>query len=1275
MREGLREGELVAGRYRVEHAAGQGGMAVVHRGRDERTGAPVAIKVLLRASEIDRERFKREATTLEALEHPGIVRALAHGSIEDGTPYLVMEWLEGEDLEVRLQRGALDVPGTLALGARVAAALGEAHARGVVHRDVKPSNIVLVGGRLEEARVIDFGVARATLAAGVTSTGLVVGTPGYMSPEQARGVHTVDARADVFALGCVLFECLAGAPPFVGDHPVAILAKILMADPPRVGTLRSVPAELDELVARMLSKSPEDRPADGAAVAGELARVALGEGVAASRPSMITEHEQQVVSVVLALLPDADSDATIAQEDHVALTTRVSRAVVALGATFEVTVDGSIVVVPRADSPTDKAALAARCALALERALPGRTVVVATGRALVSRGVPMGRVIDAAVALARRVGAREAVIVDEATRALLDARFELSGDELVGERGEGGGTRTVLGRATPLVGRARELATLARLFEQTVAEGAPRCAVVTGAPGQGKTRLAEELARAVIAAEPRARVWRARADALAAGSAFGLVAQLVRASIGDDVGWSRVRDHVAALLPENPTAAEFLGELVRSPPPTPGVRLVSARADAVVMSDQITTAFVDLMLAEGGAAPLVVIVDDLQWGDLPSVKLLDALLRADGGLPLFVVALARPEVDETFPALWSERDVTRLALGALSRKASEQLVRSVLGEGADGAIVARIVAAAEGNPFSLEELLRTAGASEAADLPDSVLAMSSRRLEAFDPDTRQVLRAASVFGPRFWRDGLVALVGDAKTRAVDVALDVLARAEVIAPAPSSRLAGQREFEFRHAIVQEAAYAMLPDADRELGHRLAATWLVARGELEPVTLATHAERGGDRSAASEWWVVAGEQALEGSDLRAASERAERAVVDAAAPRTRGAARRVQAEASFWAGDQQATRRRATEALRLLEPGSVAWFEAALFAFSATSQLGDAPATLALVEEVRAARASADARVTQVQTLAVGAGYLVLQGATERAEELLDEIEPEANAVAAERPGVLARTTVSRTILAYVRADLGAYIKGTRAAAQLFLAAGDQRRELGQRANLAHALGECGAYEAAVRVGRDVEIGATRLGLPHTVALARQNLGHALTMLGAHEDAERAQRAALEEFARGSHKRLEGASHVYLALGALAREDLDAAATHASRAIEVLDASPPLLPFALAVRAEVTLRRGDAAAARADAARALERLDALGGEGEGITTILCAAAEAALACGDRAAALEAATRGVRHVEGRAVTLKDASLRESFAKVRENLRLAELARLAGGPGDLHP
>jgi len=233
------------------------------------------------------------------------VRYISHGVTDGGDPFLAMEWLDGEDLGEWLKRDGLGAGQSVRLVRRVAEALGSAHARGVVHRDVKPNNLFLVGRDPERVKILDFGIARVQTADGMTRTGATLGTPGFMAPEQARGSRDVDARADVFSLGCVLFQCLTGQPPFIGDTAMAVLAKILLEDAPRLATMRpDLPRELDELVARMLAKEPSARPPNGAAVATALGN--LGELDDARRPiqpvrdSAVTIGEQRLVCVVFA---------------------------------------------------------------------------------------------------------------------------------------------------------------------------------------------------------------------------------------------------------------------------------------------------------------------------------------------------------------------------------------------------------------------------------------------------------------------------------------------------------------------------------------------------------------------------------------------------------------------------------------------------------------------------------------------------------------------------------------------------------------------------------------------------------------------------------------------------------------------------------------------------------------------------------------------------------------------------------------------------------------
>jgi serine/threonine protein kinase len=255
----------IAERFVLKELAGAGGMGTVYRALDTRTDRTVALKLLQTGDDPQAvERFAREAQLLCEVRHPGIVEYLAHGVTGDGRPYLAMEWLDGETLARRLARGALSLIDSLTLVRRIASALAIAHQSSIVHRDLKPSNLFLRDSEVERVAILDFGVARRrAFSHALTGTGVVVGTPMYMAPEQARGERDITAAADVFSLGCVLFECLTGERPFVAEQAMAVLAMILFTEPPRLRFVRpELPRAVDALVARMLAKDPRARLPD-----------------------------------------------------------------------------------------------------------------------------------------------------------------------------------------------------------------------------------------------------------------------------------------------------------------------------------------------------------------------------------------------------------------------------------------------------------------------------------------------------------------------------------------------------------------------------------------------------------------------------------------------------------------------------------------------------------------------------------------------------------------------------------------------------------------------------------------------------------------------------------------------------------------------------------------------------------------------------------------------------------------------------------------------------
>jgi serine/threonine protein kinase len=254
--------EALADRYRIERELGQGGMATVYLAEDVRHQRKVAVKVLRPelAAALGHDRFLREITTTANLRHPHILPLYDSGEAGEFLFY-VMPFVEGESLRDRLQRdGQLSLPDALRIAREVADALGYAHGRGVIHRDIKPDNILLERGH---AVVADFGIARAVSTAGadkLTQTGMAIGTPAYMSPEQSVGEADLDARSDLYALGCVLYEMLAGEPPYTGPSAQAIIAKRFREPVPQISTLReTVPPGVEAAINRVLAKSPADR--------------------------------------------------------------------------------------------------------------------------------------------------------------------------------------------------------------------------------------------------------------------------------------------------------------------------------------------------------------------------------------------------------------------------------------------------------------------------------------------------------------------------------------------------------------------------------------------------------------------------------------------------------------------------------------------------------------------------------------------------------------------------------------------------------------------------------------------------------------------------------------------------------------------------------------------------------------------------------------------------------------------------------------------------------
>jgi serine/threonine protein kinase len=790
----LPPGTRIADRFTVEALAGHGGMGAVYRAVDALSGQHVALKLLHAVTSPEvAYRFNREAVLLAELRHPAIVSYVAHGRTEHGQPFLAMAWLEGEDLSQRLRSRPLRLPEILSLLRRVAEGLAFAHQQEIVHRDIKPSNLFLRGGRPEDVLLLDFGLARYAVPTlvGVTRNRGAIGTPGYMAPEQASNQPDISPSADIFSLGCVLYECLTGQSPFAAPHFAGTLEKILFSPPAPLHTLRpGLPPGLQVLVDRMLDKDPRRRLPDATSLLASLTALEsipdlLLPGSREEAPgSEVHEAEPQLVSLLRVSLPGAQP-----RQDAAPIPESMHTALLSHGAQVEALGDGSRVAVLRLErgSATDQAMLAARCALSLLERWPQARVVVSTGLARFQAHMPTGPAVEKAEALLRHLEQEPAsvrsALLDEVTARLLGPDFQLSRSasgsfRLQGERAEGDSTSPQGERSTLFVGREQELALLELTLAASAEEPAARAMLVTGPAGVGKSRLLHEFLRRVEHRAQPLRVLRGRGDPLGVGTAYGLLDQVLRSEL------------YATSEKDSPALQGALGD----------PRQVSA---------QMSQALVRLLQTECSHHPVLLVLEDLHWSDAPTVKLLGEVLRELAEQPLMLLALARPEVKELFPGPWT-RLFQELPLRGLSQKASMRLVHEVLGPQVPQDVVARLMERSMGNVLFLEELIRGMAEGRGEEPPETVLAMLQASLQRLGPVHRKVLRAASTFG-RSFRLGAVKelLAGELSSRELEDSLRQLIDLDVVQPQPGGQRTEELEYRFRHALVRDAVYSLLP----------------------------------------------------------------------------------------------------------------------------------------------------------------------------------------------------------------------------------------------------------------------------------------------------------------------------------------------------------------------------------------------------------------------------------------------------------------------------------
>ena len=883
--------------YRIDRIIGRGGMGVVYLAEHEGLRRKVALKLLAPPMGEDppfRERFVRESRLAASIDHPNVIPIYEAGEAE-GRLYIAMRYVEGTDLRTLLrERGTLDTAQASRIVDQVAAALDAAHEQGLVHRDVKPANILIARQRGTEAGshayLTDFGLTKqAASDSGITGTGPFVGTLDYAAPEQFRG-EGANARTDVYSLGCVLYECLAGHPPFRAENTAALMFAHLTEDPPALAAARpDLPKGIDEVIATAMAKAPEDRYSS----AGVLASRASS---ALSHPSDESPTDQGAdLGTVIAASPGARKVVTVLFCDVVGSTdlgesldpeslrrvmTRYFEAMRAVlerhGGLVEKFIGDAVMAifgVPLAHE--DDAYRAVRAAAEMrdaQRGLNDEFQDALGVRVLTRIGVNTGEVVtgdpttggtfvtgDAVNVAARLEQAAEPgdILISGATYRLVQDSAVAESIAALAMKGKarpvaawrllemaaGEPPRGRLGLDSPIVGREGDLAGLHAAYQRTVDSRTCEMVTVLGAAGVGKSRLIAEFLKGLTG---EFRVVTGRCLPYGEGITFWPLVGVLResAGIGEMDSPEQAEAKFAALLEAAGDSA-----LIRQ-------RLTALLGISDVAPGMQETFWAVRKLFEELATrqPMVVVFDDIHWGEPTFLDLLEYLVDWLQGVPVLLLCMARPDLlDVRGEWLTAKANALLIRLGPLAESETERLIQNLLGSTLAEGAVANIADVAGGNPLFVEETLRmlideellqrrNGSWSVVADLsdlsiPPTIQSLLTARVDMLGEGERDVIERASVVGRVFWWGAVTELSLPEQRTNVGGWLQSLVRKELIRPERSD-LMEDDAYRFTHILVRDAAYGGVPKARRAELHERFARWLQEKsrdraGEYEEI----------------------------------------------------------------------------------------------------------------------------------------------------------------------------------------------------------------------------------------------------------------------------------------------------------------------------------------------------------------------------------------------------------------------------------------------------------
>jgi predicted ATPase len=910
------EGLLAAfgDRYELGERLGQGGYGTVFSALDRRLGRRVAIKVTHAASS-DPDQLLREARSLAQLRHAGIV-AVYDVAVTGPFCFVVSEFLPGPSLAEWVKDRRPSPVEAVRIVAAVADALGHAHAQSIVHRDVKPANIVIAGDH--RPVLVDFGVALSDLDS-AAELGVVAGTPEYMSPEQAGGrAHRPDGRTDIYGLAATLYSILCGRTPFRGRNHTDVFRQIREDEPQPPRQIRpDLPPELERVCLKGMAKLPGDRyttaadfadalrrsvgllPAAPSTVTPRAAEAARGVAVAPPRPTLgAGSRAERRQITLLQCFCQAGSGDDDPMEQVAAFQSLCADAVASHGGVSIQAAGAAFVAcfgypVAREDAPRQ----AVRAALAIARgsaAVPA--VAVGTGPAVVTGNPPAAPVVVGdVVAVTAALLARETsagVTIADATYLLVAGYFDC---ESAGEARPPGlspvrahavrserAARTRIdaadpARLSPLVGRDREVALLGERWELT-AEGVQNVILLVADPGLGKSRLVRVL----------------RDHVLRPAGAAGPSPDPARVDPGGPavIEWFCSPYHLAS--PFYPVTDYFDRTYQLSREPDPGRRLDllvdRLRADGVrdpedlalfaamlsvpaddrlpVLAltperqrDKTRDAILNWLTARAAGSPVLFVVEDLHWVDPSTEALLTHFVERGGEARVLAVFTFRPEYDPP----WKGKAVqTQVALNRLTRGQVAEMVRAQTGDRATPqAVVDQIADRTDGVPLFVEEFTRLMaergdGAGVGADIPATLRDLLLARLDRMESD-KAVVQLGAVIG-RTFAHAVIQVASELDESALQAELDKLVGAGLVFVKGTPP---RCTYTFKHALIQDAAYQSMVKKRRQQFHQTVAERLEQQfsetAEKQPELVAHHLTEAGQSARAVGYWLKAGQRA--------------------------------------------------------------------------------------------------------------------------------------------------------------------------------------------------------------------------------------------------------------------------------------------------------------------------------------------------------------------------------------------------------------------------------